>query len=66
MQAAATWERGRWTLELKRSRATDDKDHDVQFADAGRPYHFGLAVHDDSGEDEHSHTGTTVYRLQLK
>jgi hypothetical protein len=66
VQAAATWERGRWTLELKRSRATDDKDHDVQFADAGRPYHFGLAVHDDSGEDEHSHTGTTVYRLQLK
>lgn len=66
VQAAATWERGRWTLELKRARATEDKDNDVQFGDAGRPYYFGLAVHDDSGVDEHSHTGTTVYRLQLK
>ena len=66
IQAAAAWEKGRWTLELKRARATGDKENDVQFTDPARPYYFGLAVHDDSGDDEHSHTGTTAYRLQLK
>ena len=66
MQAAATWERGRWTLELKRARASDDKENDAQFTDAARPYYFALAVHDNTGDDEHSHTGTTVYRLLLK
>jgi hypothetical protein len=65
VQAAAVWERNRWTLELRRARKTDDADKAVQFAGEG-PYHFGIAVHDNESADDHSHTGRTAYRLLLK
>lgn len=66
VQATGVWDRGRWTLEIRRTRDTGDKDHDVQFTDASRPYLFGIAVHDNADGDEHSHTGRTALKLLLK
>jgi hypothetical protein len=66
IEARAVWDKGRWTLEMKRARDTGDKENDVQFRDPARPYYFGISVHDDGGEEEHSHTGRTVLKLLLK
>lgn len=66
LEARAVWERGRWTLEIKRARDTGDKDNDVQFTAAGRPYYFGISVHDNAGDEDHSHTGQTALKLMLK
>jgi hypothetical protein len=66
IEARAVWDKGRWTLEMKRARDTGDKENDVQFTDPARPYYFGISVHDDGGEEEHSHTGRTVLKLLLK
>ncbi len=66
IEARAVWERGRWTLELRRARDTGDREHDVQFTDAARPYYFGISVHDNAGDEDHSHTGQTALRLMLK
>lgn len=66
IQTGAVWEKGRWTLEIKRARATEDKDNDVQFTDPGRPYYFGISVWDDEDDENHSHTGRTVLKLLLK
>jgi hypothetical protein len=66
VEARGVWDRGRWTVETRRTRDTGDKDHDIQFTDAGRPYFFGSAVHDDGDGEEHSHTGTTALKLLLK
>jgi hypothetical protein len=66
IEARATWDRGRWTLEIKRARDTGDREHDVQFTDPGRPYYFGISVHDNAGDDAHSHTGQTALKLLLK
>jgi len=49
IQSSATGDKGRWTLELKRARATEDRENDVQFTDPGLPYYFGLSVHDSGG-----------------
>jgi len=65
IQAGAAWDRGRWTLELRRALVTEDKEHDVQFTGPG-PYYFGLAVWDDADDEEHSHTGENVLKLLLK
>ena len=66
LEAKAVWEKGRWTLEVKRARDTGDKENDVQFAEAGRPFYFGISVHDDAGDEDHSHTGRTALKLLLK
>jgi hypothetical protein len=66
IEASGLWEKGRWTLEMKRARDTGDKVNDIQFTEAGRPYYFGISVHDDDGDEEHSHTGRTVLKLMLK
>jgi len=66
IQSGAVWDKGRWTLELKRARATEDKENDVQFTDPGRPYYFGISVWDDADDEDHSHTGENVLKLMLK
>jgi len=66
IEAAAVWDKGRWTLELRRARDTGDKENDVQFTEAARPYYFGISVHDNEGDEEHSHTGRTALKLLLK
>lgn len=66
IEARGVWDKGRWTLEIKRARDTGDKDGDIQFTDPARAYLFGMSVHDNAGDDEHSHTGRTVLKLMLK
>ena len=62
----AVWDKGRWTLEVKRARDTGEKENDIQFTDPGRPYYFGISVHDNQGDEEHSHTGRNALKLLLK
>ncbi len=66
IEAKAVWDKGRWTLEMRRARDTGDKENDVQLTDPGRSYYFGISVHDNEGDDQHSHTGPTVLKLLLK
>lgn len=66
IEARAVWDKGRWTLEIKRARDTGDKVNDIQFTDPGRPYLFGLSVHDNAGDEDHSHTGQIALKLMLK
>jgi len=44
VKAAATWSNGIWTLELKRSLLTGDKEDDVQFDDLSREYYFTMSL----------------------
>lgn len=49
--AKGVWKDGQWTVEFRRKRVTTgDKaaEQDVQFADLGKTYHFGLTVFDHS------------------
>jgi hypothetical protein len=66
IEAKGVWDKGRWTLELRRARNSGDKENDVQFTDPNRPYYFGISVHDDEGDENHSHTGRTALKLLLK
>ena len=66
IEAKGVWDKGRWTLELRRARDTGDKENDVQFTEPNRPYYFGISVHDDAGDEDHSHTGRTAMKLLLK
>jgi len=66
IEAKAVWERERWTLEIRRARETGDRENDVQFADASRPHYFGISVHDNAGDEDHSHTGGAALKLMLK
>jgi hypothetical protein len=66
LEARGVWDKGRWTLEIRRARDTGDKENDVQFIDADRPHYFGISVHDNAGDDEHSHSGQTALKLLLK
>lgn len=66
IEARGVWDKGRWTLEMKRARDSGDKEHDIQFTDAARAYLFGISVHENAGDDEHSHTGRNVLKLMLK
>jgi hypothetical protein len=66
IEAKGVWDKGRWTLEFRRARDTGDKENDIQFADPSRPYYFGISVHDDAGDEDHSHTGRTALKLLLK
>jgi hypothetical protein len=66
IDAKGVWANGRWTLEVKRARVTEDKENDVQFTDEARPYLFGISVHEDATEDEHSTTERNVLKLLLK
>ncbi len=43
VRVAATWNNGRWTLELKRKLITGNSD-DVQFSDKAKSYYFGLSL----------------------
>ena len=64
IDARGVWERGRWTVELRRALATGDP-HDVQFAGPG-PFYFGVSIHDDAEKDEHAQMGRDVLVLRLK
>ena len=66
IEAKGVWDKGRWTLELRRARDTGDKENDIQFTDPNRPYYFGISVHDDADDENHSHTGRTAMKLLLK
>lgn len=66
IEAKGVWDKSRWTLEFRRARDSGDKENDVQFTDPSRPYYFGISVHDDAGDEDHSHTGRTVLKLLLK
>jgi len=72
VEAKGAWEKGglvavsRWTLEIRRARVTEDKENDIQFTDPARAYPFGIAVHDNVGGSDHSHTGKTGHKLLLK
>jgi hypothetical protein len=65
IQAGAVWDKGRWTVELKRARDTGDKENDIQFTGPG-PYYFGISVWDDEDDENHSHTGRNALKLMLK
>lgn len=65
VDAKGAWANGRWSLEMKRARVTEDKQNDIQFTGAG-PYYFGISVHDNETEDQHSDTGENVLKLMLK
>lgn len=65
IDARGAWANGRWSLETKRARVTEDKQNDIQFTGAG-PYYFGISVHDNETDDKHSHTGEIALKLLLK
>ena len=64
IEARGVWERGRWTVEIKRALATGSPD-DVQLTGPG-PFYFGVSIHDDAQKDEHAQMGRDVLRLRLK
>jgi hypothetical protein len=64
IEAKGVWERGRWTVELKRSLVTGD-DNDVQLTGPG-PFNFAVSIHDDAHKDEHAQMGRDVLQLRLK
>ena len=64
IEAKGVWERGWWTVELKRTLVTGD-DHDVQLTGAG-PFNFAVSIHDDAHKDEHAQMGRDVLQLRLK
>ena len=64
IEARGLWERGQWTVELRRALATGDE-HDVQFTGPG-PYHCAVSIHDDAEKDEHAQMGRDVLRLRLE
>jgi hypothetical protein len=51
--AMGTWSKGKWTLEMGRKLETGHDD-DIQFDDLGKPYHFGISVHNNAGGDTHA------------
>lgn len=53
VDAAGVHKDGRWTLELGRTLATEDKEHDVQFDDLTKTYYFGMSVFDNDGGGVH-------------
>lgn len=63
IDARGVWERGRWTVEIKRALVTPDSD-DVHFTGAG-PFDFAVSIHDDAERDEHAQMGRDVLRLHL-
>lgn len=64
IEARGLWERGHWTVELRRALVTGDE-HDVQFDGPG-PFHFAVSIHDDAEKDEHAQMGRDVLRLHLR
>lgn len=51
LNARGEWKDGYWTLEIKRALVTNgenSQEHDVQFADLGKTYRFGVTVFDNS------------------
>lgn len=54
VDAKGIWENGRWTLEIGRKLITPDKEHDVQFDDLKKTYHFHIAIFDNSGSNVHT------------
>lgn len=63
IEARGIWERGRWTVELRRALTTGNPD-DVQFTGPG-PFYFGVSIHDDADKDDHAQMGRDVLRLRL-
>ena len=64
--AQAMWKDGIWTIELQRKLTTDGEnaaEQDVQFADLGETYDFGIAVFDNSQINHVYHDG--VYELKF-
>lgn len=58
---------GKWTIEMKRKLVTTGEksdEQDVQWSDLGKPYHFGVAVFDNSQINHVYHKG--VYQMVFK
>lgn len=64
IEARGVWERGRWTVEIRRALATGGPD-DVQLTGPG-PFHLAVSIHDDAAKDEHAQMGRDVLRLELR
>jgi hypothetical protein len=64
IEARGAWERGQWTVELRRALETGSPD-DVQLTGPG-PFYFAVSIHDDAEKDEHAHMGRDVLRLRWK
>jgi hypothetical protein len=64
IEARGLWERGQWTVELRRALVTGDAD-DVQFTGSG-PFYFAVSIHDDAEKDEHAQMGRDMLRLHLR
>lgn len=62
IEARGVWERGRWTVELRRALETGSAD-DVQLTGPG-PFPFAVSIHDDAQKDEHAQMGRDVLRLR--
>lgn len=54
VDAKGVWKDGHWTLEIGRKLITADKEHDVQFDNLTKAYHFHLAIFDNSGSSIHT------------
>jgi hypothetical protein len=63
IEARGAWERGRWTVELKRALETGSAD-DVRLTGPG-PFPFAVSIHDDAQKDEHAQMGRDVLLLRL-
>ena len=64
VEAKGLWKAGKWTLEIKRKRATASPKEDVQFTDAKKAYVFGISVFDNS-QINHLYT-EDVHKLTFK
>ena len=61
IKAKGVWKDGVWTIEIKRALVTvgEKSDiQDVQFADAGKTYYFGLSIFDNSQINHVYHEGS--------
>lgn len=61
IEAKGVWNKGTWTLEIKRALDTGHED-DIQF-DPSKIYHFGMSIFDDSYGKGHATTKEFAYKL---
>ncbi len=67
MEVGAVWDKGVWTLEMKRKLVTTGENadtQDVQFKELDKAYPFGVAVFDNSQINHIFHRG--VVNLEFK
>lgn len=61
--AKGLWKRKKWTLEIARKLETGHDD-DIQFNERGKPYYFGISIHNNSGGDSHVTSKVVVLRFK--